>query len=237
MIDMGVNYVNLANGEDLIDLRNDSVTPETLAKGETAHNKKGELIVGTMVAGEGGTGGGNGIIEVPELPTENIDENAVYKLVNNVRTGKTQVYVKTNSDTFYTLGYILMNLAGFPSEPIIHEVDELPADMIPINMSAPSEAHVYVLRTNGIAYGNIVGVGVCTASMILFNGSDLYDKGATDDISAETEIGVFTSFATTKQITLWFIYQNGDWVEITSHIVETKASGDVNIEMLSGEYK
>ena len=49
MIDMGVNCVNLANGENLIDLRNDTVTPETLAKGKTAHNKKGERIVGTGV--------------------------------------------------------------------------------------------------------------------------------------------------------------------------------------------
>lgn len=46
---MGVNCVNLANGENLIDLRNDTVTPETLTKGKTAHNKKGEPIVGTGV--------------------------------------------------------------------------------------------------------------------------------------------------------------------------------------------
>ena len=46
MIDMGVNHVNLSNGENLIDLRNDSVTPATLLKGITAHNKAGEPITG-----------------------------------------------------------------------------------------------------------------------------------------------------------------------------------------------
>lgn len=50
MIDMGVNCVNLANDENLIDLRNDTVTPETLAKGVTAHNSEGDSIVGTMSA-------------------------------------------------------------------------------------------------------------------------------------------------------------------------------------------
>lgn len=45
---MSVNKVNLSNGEILIDLTNDSVTPETLAEGETAHDASGNVITGTM---------------------------------------------------------------------------------------------------------------------------------------------------------------------------------------------
>ena len=48
---MAVNKitVNTPNGEQtLIDLTRDSVRPETLAKGETAHGANGEMIVGTM---------------------------------------------------------------------------------------------------------------------------------------------------------------------------------------------
>ncbi len=48
---MAVNkvVVNTDNGEQtLIDLTEDSVTPEALAKGATAHNAKGEQITGTM---------------------------------------------------------------------------------------------------------------------------------------------------------------------------------------------
>ena len=44
---MGVNKVE-ANGETLVDLTNDTVTPETLAEGVTAHDASGEQIVGTM---------------------------------------------------------------------------------------------------------------------------------------------------------------------------------------------
>lgn len=40
-------------GETLIDLTGDSVTPETLAVGITAHDKSGEQIVGTMQSGGG----------------------------------------------------------------------------------------------------------------------------------------------------------------------------------------
>lgn len=52
---MAVNKVsfNTASGEEvLIDLTNDTVTPETLAEGVTAHGANGEPIVGTMRSGE-----------------------------------------------------------------------------------------------------------------------------------------------------------------------------------------
>lgn len=50
---MGVNKVDLSTGETLIDISKDTVTPQTLAKGYTAHNSNGEQIVGTMTT-EGG---------------------------------------------------------------------------------------------------------------------------------------------------------------------------------------
>lgn len=46
---MAVNEV-IYNGETLIDLTSDSVTPETLAKGTTAHDASGAIITGTMTA-------------------------------------------------------------------------------------------------------------------------------------------------------------------------------------------
>lgn len=48
MIFMAVNKVRLSNGETLIDISDDTVTPETLAEGVTAHDASGERIVGTM---------------------------------------------------------------------------------------------------------------------------------------------------------------------------------------------
>ena len=48
---MAVNKVvmNTSNGEQtLIDLTNDTVTPDKLAKGVTAHNAAGDVIEGTL---------------------------------------------------------------------------------------------------------------------------------------------------------------------------------------------
>lgn len=44
---MAANKIVLATGEVPIDLTKDTVTPEKLAKGETAHDKSGEIITGT----------------------------------------------------------------------------------------------------------------------------------------------------------------------------------------------
>ena len=46
---MGVSRVDY-NGETLIDLTGDSVAPETLAEGETAHAANGDPIIGAMTA-------------------------------------------------------------------------------------------------------------------------------------------------------------------------------------------
>ena len=71
MIDMGVNKVEI-NGESILDLTGDSVTPETLAEGVTAHNAAGEPIVGTMLGNEG-YDTGDFIIHVICTPEHQID--------------------------------------------------------------------------------------------------------------------------------------------------------------------
>lgn len=50
---MAANKVSI-NGKTIIDLTQDTVTPATLAKGSTAHDKSGAPIVGTMEASAGG---------------------------------------------------------------------------------------------------------------------------------------------------------------------------------------
>ena len=40
----------IVNGENILDLRSDTVTPETLQKGYTAHDKSGTKITGTLEA-------------------------------------------------------------------------------------------------------------------------------------------------------------------------------------------
>lgn len=51
---MAVNHV-IINGETVVDLRNDTVTPQTLLSGTTAHNAAGEKIAGSVVTAPAST--------------------------------------------------------------------------------------------------------------------------------------------------------------------------------------
>lgn len=60
---MAVNKVEV-NGETVLDLSQDSVTPEQLAQGATAHNAAGEQIIGTYTAPVTSVNGQTGDVEV-----------------------------------------------------------------------------------------------------------------------------------------------------------------------------
>lgn len=66
---MGINIVKLADGEVLIDMTSDTVTPETLAEGATAHDASGEKITGTMTAGTG-SGSANAVLFTAQTLTD-----------------------------------------------------------------------------------------------------------------------------------------------------------------------
>lgn len=50
---MANNKIQLSNGDVLLDLTGDSVSPDTLLEGATAHNAAGEPIVGALTIGGG----------------------------------------------------------------------------------------------------------------------------------------------------------------------------------------
>lgn len=66
-----VNHIKLANGEELIDLRNDTVTKEVLVKGYTAHDSTGEPIEGELDVSNADTVDGLHFQVLPSAPTEN----------------------------------------------------------------------------------------------------------------------------------------------------------------------
>ena len=111
MISMGVSKVEF-DGRTLVDLTKDSVTPETLMVGATAHNSAGEPIVGQAVAG-GLDGVGNEYLW--EKRTKEISETTdeVTKTQDDYTIGQITVlnmYAYT-SDTFPETGYgVVSNL-------------------------------------------------------------------------------------------------------------------------------
>lgn len=58
-----VNHV-VVNGETIVDLRNDNVTPEAMVPGTTAHNAAGEQIMGTYVPPVTSVNGKTGAVEL-----------------------------------------------------------------------------------------------------------------------------------------------------------------------------
>lgn len=61
---MANNKVQLSGGEVLLDVSGDSVTPDKLAAGETAHNAAGERIVGTYVPPVTSVNGKTGAVQL-----------------------------------------------------------------------------------------------------------------------------------------------------------------------------
>lgn len=228
---MEVNKVDLANGETLIDLTSDTVDPSTLVKGVTAHNSKGERIVGNLNPEGGGSGGG--IIDVTELPTSSIDENAVYRVTENIQLEKTEIYLRIGEKV--TLQQFLA-LQGIPTIPNIYVVDELPSDMKASDAQTFSELHFYILKSDGIAYAYAPAYGgVITGGLLGFQAMG-YDKGFTENINAETENGVYTTIEAYKQVERYFIRENGEWKEITAYVNSVTPHGFTDTDVLSGKY-
>ena len=181
---------------------------------------------------EGG-GGGSGIIDVTELPTENIDENAVYRVTENVQTKKTEVYILM-SNVPVTFQEALNNL-GASTVPNYYVVDELPSEMLQSDIQTLSALHFYILTSDGTAYAYAPAEGgILTAGMLAFQTMG-YDKGFTENIYNETEPGVYTTIEAYKQVVRWFVRVSGEWKEITSYTETTKQDGITNIDILSGD--
>lgn len=73
---MGVAKVDYF-GQTLIDLTNDTITPETLLKGITAHDANGDAIVGTLI---GGGGSSDWLYEVGEFSTTEATHTVTHHL-------------------------------------------------------------------------------------------------------------------------------------------------------------
>ena len=182
---------------------------------------------------EGG-GGGSGIIDVTELPTENIDENAVYRVTESYKASATDIYiVMPDEGTGEMYARTLFEATGMNYN--IYVVDELPADMKIVDAETATELEIYVLTTDGIVYINVLGMGVVTLGLLLSEEKG-FDKGFTNNPYAETESGVYTAIETYKQVVRWFVRESGEWREISAYTRRTVVGDVNNIKVLSGVY-
>ena len=110
---MGVSKVVFGN-QTLIDLTADTVAPENLLTGETAHGADGELVVGTAVAGGGGDNIYGAFINTNDSTFFNINDGTVAHATYSYTATKdcfadfllqgnlsTSIYVKIDGKTIY----------------------------------------------------------------------------------------------------------------------------------------
>ena len=181
---------------------------------------------------EGGSGGGSGIIDVTELPTENIDENAVYRVTESYKKNPTDMWLVYDTGDAESITMLLV--AGYGVTPNIYLVDELPTEMKSSDLDMFSEFHIYIVRSSGIGYLHTQGMTLTLG--MAFWGEEGYDRGITDDPYSETEYGVYVTLEKYGEVIKYFVRDNGEWKEITAQFVEVSLIGGKNVESLTGAY-
>lgn len=121
------------------------------------------------------------IIDVPELPTENIEEGKIYRVV---REGEPVVWLATTYAKMPFDQFMLASPSVTAVEVYYHVVDTLPDTMEPTNING-FVFHIYVLNSTGVGYvstdGTLANAGTLSAQVM--NGG-VNDFGWTDDIDS-----------------------------------------------------
>lgn len=120
----------------------------------------------------GGSGGGSGIIDVTELPTENIDENAVYR-VKGCSEGNCFLFGTPFVDWAKSNGLI--------TDVTYYVVETLPESGEESDIQAFSYFHIYIYNDIPYIYGNLgTGVAVYPLTTLLNQVLAEYDITLTD---------------------------------------------------------
>lgn len=188
---MGLNKFITKKGRVLLDLTEDTVTPETLGKGVTAHDRSGEPIVGTM---EGGGGGGecsgvhiNVVDQLPEVG----EVGNVYKC-----QGKYYEWFHGFTDVlfyfiqqFVPIGTLLAELAG-----IAFKAHTIPTKTTEGVLSpTDAEMHFYYIEDENDVFIYANGSWVSFANTELNYGGGTYG-GVINDISEATDTTKYYAF-------------------------------------------
>lgn len=186
---------------------------------------------------EGGTG--SGIIDVTELPTSGIDENAVYRMKKNFIVRPTNVFIVLFQGVYFTIEQYFENQGIHPGTINLIPVEELPTSMEPSDILGFTIVNIYMNRTDGKCYVYITEYGVAMTVGYFF-GDISFDRGTTENIIEETEAGFYTSFEDYVELSRYFVRENYEWKEITAYIttknpynfsVDSLVTGDITERM------
>lgn len=164
-------------------------------------------------------GGSDNVVEVNELPTENIDESKIY-VVNKV----------SDIEVYYCYGDGYMSLAeavasSIGATPTIYYeiVSELPASPTATDLQAFNPIYCYIYNNVAYVYGN-AGSGntwLTVSALFAQMGEAVEDKGRTYDIELETEAGLYVYWVDravgTPIVDESFSLRNSQWINNTRY--------------------
>lgn len=143
-----VNHV-VVNGETIVDLRNDNVTPEAMVPGTTAHNAAGEQITGTYVPPVTSVNGKTGAVEL-------VKGDVGLDNVPNVSTNnQTPTYTEATTLANLTSGEKLSAAMGKIAKAITDLISHIGNKNNPHGVTA-AQAEALPL-TGGTLTGNLTG--------------------------------------------------------------------------------
>ena len=153
-----------------------------------------EMISITPIQKIEGGGGGSGIIEVEDLPTENIDENAIYKTNAPMDL---QVWWKYDEDTFYTLKETIKEGTQVDPNITYYLVDSLPDNPNVSDLSTFSNIYCYIYNDIPYVYGNAGSGNTWFDVVTLFAlmGTTVTNKGYAEHIGLTYEAGLYVTYS------------------------------------------
>lgn len=215
---MTYNKIITKGGEAIIDLTKVNISPEALAIGITALDKFGNLITG--IAGEAK----NSVFDVETLPTENIEPNCLYRILES-KQQEAIVYISHPNlgEEPVTLGAVFS--LEMPEATVIEtytEVDTLPDPMPTFTMDQTTlivTIPVYILKSTGVAYLNSNGTVMSIGAGIF--GDPSYDKGYIESKDAIQTEGAYSIRGESYTIYHYWTYNEDQWFELVTTLKVT----------------
>lgn len=183
--------------------------------------------VRTLIGGYGQ--GGSGIIDVDELPTENIDKNAVYRVGGD--GSSVSIYLLDNINGYS--GFLEELLGASGTSLRYHVVDTLPA-VLELTSESTRTVHIYILKGTGLAYWQVEGEDEPTLFMdadeSAFKGLITAKEFESLDKNDPNNDGFYIVDSSYDTL---YVYENGSWSMLVGIItVEDLTSTDKNMNAI-----
>lgn len=159
-------------------------------------------------------GGGTLAIEVDELPTENIDDSKIYVL--NEKSVEVFFHDGESYMTLEQAAHITIPTATIK----YYLVDNFPAEPLVSNFQTFNPAHCYIVNNVPYVYGDAGAGNMWLTVSALFSqlvGVTIEDKGVTENIANETEMGLYVYYY--EEPKKFYLYSNNQWEEIGIDVI------------------